>query len=83
MLKLTQLCADYDGHRVLDNINLILEAGELMVVLGPSGCGKTTLLNLIAGFTPYHQGQILLQGIPVNGPSAERGVVFQHEGLMP
>ena len=83
MLKLTQLCADYDGHRVLDNINLILEAGELMVVLGPSGCGKTTLLNLIAGFTPYHQGQILLQVIPVNGPSAERGVVFQHEGLMP
>lgn len=83
MLKLTQLCANYDGHRVLDNINLILEAGELMVVLGPSGCGKTTLLNLIAGFTPYHQGQILLQGIPVNGPSAERGVVFQHEGLMP
>ncbi|WP_368205951.1 taurine ABC transporter ATP-binding subunit [Aeromonas sp. s5] len=83
MLQLTHLCADYAGRRVLDNINLTLDAGELMVVLGPSGCGKTTLLNLIAGFQPAQQGTISLQGRPVRGPGAERGVVFQNEGLLP
>ncbi|MDX7780737.1 ATP-binding cassette domain-containing protein, partial [Aeromonas hydrophila] len=44
---------------------------------------KTTLLNLIAGFQTAQQGTITLQGRPVSGPGAERGVVFQHDGLLP
>lgn len=83
MLQLAYVSAEYAGKKVLDNISLSLAEGELMVVLGPSGCGKTTLLNLIAGFEPCQSGQISLQGKPVRVPGAERGVVFQSEGLLP
>lgn len=83
MLNITNLSADYGGKPVLEEINLTLDSGELLVVLGPSGCGKTTLLNLIAGFVPYQQGSIQLEGKRVEGPGAERGVVFQSQGLLP
>lgn len=83
MLQLSHLYADYGGKPALEDINLTLDSGELLVVLGPSGCGKTTLLNLIAGFVPYQHGSIQLAGKRVDGPGAERGVVFQHEGLLP
>ena len=83
MLNITNLYADYGGKPALEDINLTLDSGELLVVLGPSGCGKTTLLNLIAGFVPYQHGTIQLEGKKVEGPGAERGVVFQNEGLLP
>ena len=83
MLHISHLSADYGGKPALADINLTLESGELLVVLGPSGCGKTTLLNLIAGFVPYQHGSITLEGQRVTGPGAERGVVFQNEGLLP
>ncbi len=75
--------ADYGGKPALDAIHLTLESGELLVVLRPSGCGKTTLLNLIAGFVPYQHGCIQLACKGIQGPGAERGVVFQNEGLLP
>ncbi|POT58472.1 taurine transporter ATP-binding subunit [Citrobacter amalonaticus] len=83
MLHISHLFADYGGKPVLEDLNLTLDSGELLVVLGPSGCGKTTLLNLIAGFVPYQHGSIQLAGKRVDGPGAERGVVFQNEGLLP
>ncbi|BDH46887.1 taurine import ATP-binding protein TauB [Salmonella enterica subsp. enterica serovar Choleraesuis] len=83
MLQINHLSAGYGGHQVLDDINLTLDAGELMVVLGPSGSGKTTLLNIIAGFIPYQQGSVTLNQRQIDGPGAERGVVFQNEGLLP
>ncbi|EPI3515898.1 taurine ABC transporter ATP-binding subunit [Klebsiella pneumoniae] len=83
MLQISHLSADYGGKPALADINLTLESGELLVVLGPSCCGKTTLLNLIAGFVPYQHGSITLEGQRVTGPGAERGVVFQNEGLLP
>lgn len=83
MLSVSHLTARYEGHLALEDISLTIAEKELVVVLGPSGCGKTTLLNLIAGFLKPESGSITLDGQRVTGPGAERGVVFQHEGLLP
>ncbi|WP_312241393.1 taurine ABC transporter ATP-binding subunit [Pantoea sp.] len=83
MLRISHLNARNAGQPALQDITLQLDQGELMVVLGPSGCGKTTLLNLIAGFLPLESGSVTLDGKAINGPGAERGVVFQNEGLLP
>ncbi|MEM9796474.1 MAG: ABC transporter ATP-binding protein [Pseudomonadota bacterium] len=67
--------------QALQDVSLQLEEGALLSVLGPSGCGKTTLLNILAGFLAPTQGQIVLNGHRVTGPSAERGMVFQQGAL--
>jgi NitT/TauT family transport system ATP-binding protein len=72
-----------EHHRAVEHLNLDVAADEFLCVLGPSGCGKSTLLSAIAGFLRPSEGSISLDGKPVAGPGAERGVVFQEYALLP
>ena len=68
---------------VFENIDLNIQHGEMVCFLGPSGCGKSTLLRIIAGFEPFSEGDVKINGKPVEGPSADNIFVFQHSGLFP
>jgi len=62
-----------------------LEVGEnhFITILGPSGCGKSTLLRIVAGLDRQTAGEVLLDGERIEGPGADRGMVFQSYTLFP
>lgn len=71
------------GLVALKDINLHVEEGELVCAVGASGSGKSTLLRLIAGLDTPTAGDILVDGVQVTGPGADRGMVFQSYTLYP
>jgi len=85
-LKLTNVEKAYGEVKVLSNINLDIQRGELIVFVGPSGCGKSTLLRMIAGLERITGGTLEIDGQVVNDiPPAQRGIamVFQSYALYP
>ena len=65
----------------LEPISLDIAENAFVCLVGPSGCGKSTLLNILAGFETATSGQVMMDGLPVSGPDARRGVVFQQGAL--
>jgi len=70
-------------YKAVEDVNLEINKGEFICLLGVSGCGKTTTLYAIAGLVPTSNGEILMNGKPVKGPSASRGMVFQQDAVFP
>lgn len=90
LLNLRNLACGYQDQRVVQNLNLHLNAGDIGCLLGSSGCGKTTTLRAIAGFEPVHEGEITLGGETISSagftlaPEKRRiGMVFQDYALFP
>ena len=77
----------YEGRNgqtiALNGANLDIYDNEFICVVGPSGCGKSTLLNIIAGLHDATSGEVLVDGVKVEGTGVDRGVVFQQYALFP
>ncbi|WP_424943363.1 ABC transporter ATP-binding protein [Aliiroseovarius crassostreae] len=85
-LNLTDVAKSYGPVDVLNNINLDIKTGELIVFVGPSGCGKSTLLRMIAGLETITGGTLEIDGQKMNDvPPSQRGIamVFQSYALYP
>ncbi|MEZ5401320.1 MAG: ABC transporter ATP-binding protein [Bryobacteraceae bacterium] len=74
----------FDGMTAIEDIAFRVDnhpgRGEFITIIGPSGCGKSTILRMIAGLRPHFpptSGSVNVMGKPVEGPGADRGMVFQ------
>ena len=86
IIELKNVCKEFDGVSVVEDISFYVRKGEFVTFLGPSGCGKTTTLRMIAGFELPTSGQILLNGQDISAlPPNKRPVntVFQKYALFP
>src|SRR5271167_3143475 len=84
LLELKSVAIGYGHHRVLEDINLTLERGEIVTLLGANGAGKSTLAKAVSGLLRPLSGAILLEGQPIEAlPPAERlrlGIAHVPEG---
>ncbi|MET1077152.1 MAG: ABC transporter ATP-binding protein [Pseudomonas sp.] len=71
------------AFEAVQSLDFAIAPGEFVCILGPSGCGKSTLLGALAGHLPPSTGTLRVDGRRVDGPSPERGMVFQQHSLLP
>jgi len=86
-LRLDRLTKEFGRGRersvAIQEVSLEVAQGEFVALIGHSGCGKSTVLNLVAGLSEPTTGQVLLDGKRVEGPGADRAMVFQSYSLLP
>ena len=82
-VRIRGLTAGYQGCPAVTGIDVDVEPGEVVILFGPSGCGKSTILRAVAGLLAPIAGTIEIDGIPIEGTSAERALVFQEDALLP
>lgn len=88
ILKIRQVSHAFDDHRVLYNVNLDIQRGQIVALVGPSGCGKSTLLRAIVGTHPTQSGEIVMcdgagSTRMIREPGRDRGIVYQRYSLFP
>lgn len=88
ILKIQNLSHWFPGNRVLFNVNLDIQRGQIVALVGPSGCGKSTLLRAIVGTHPPCSGAVMMcdgngASHVIEEPSRERGIVYQRYSLFP
>ena len=87
ILEISQVSKTFAGANggtvALQATDLSVAENDFITILGPSGCGKSTLLRMVAGLDTPSTGSITLDGKPVSGPGADRGMVFQSYTLFP
>ncbi|MFH7808135.1 MULTISPECIES: amino acid ABC transporter ATP-binding protein [unclassified Acinetobacter] len=90
MIDLQNVSKWYGDFQVLTDCTTQICQGEVVVVCGPSGSGKSTLIKTVNGLEAFQQGQITVDGIPINDPKTDLtklrsrvGMVFQHFELFP
>lgn len=80
-LEINHVSHRYGDYRVLNDINLQILPGQIVAMVGPSGCGKSTLLQAILGTHPPTEGEIRADGVLINKPSRNVGIVYQQYSL--
>jgi ABC-type nitrate/sulfonate/bicarbonate transport system ATPase subunit len=73
----------FDKTLALQATDLDVAENDFITILGPSGCGKSTLLRIVAGLDRQTAGEVMLEGQRIDGPGADRGMVFQSYTLFP
>ncbi|MCM8534063.1 MAG: ABC transporter ATP-binding protein [Lentisphaeraceae bacterium] len=80
-LEVKNVSHSFGDLKVLNNVNLKIEEGQIVALVGPSGCGKSTLLRAILGTHPPMQGEVIANGEKVIKPQRQVGIVYQHYSL--
>ena len=84
LIDLQNITKAYDGHKVLDDLNLYFNENEFLTRRGPSGCGKTTTLRILGGFETPDEGRVIFSGQDITSlPPNKRqlNTVFQKYAL--